>query len=364
MTKPAAVAALIASCPDDMLEEKLSIVSSHLVTNQHLPPFSCDAPALIVVCAQDDLTAILNVLRTTYPADFSIGLKLRGKVKWEEHSLTELSAAKNVEGIYLPVLDAMGSSEAFQEVVATLRAPDGCPWDREQTHQSLRPFLLEESYEMLDALDRGDMQGVKEELGDVLLQIYLHAQIASERGEFAMHDIVAAIANKMVRRHPHVFSTVDVNGDVGQVLRNWQDIKENERRENGEHQVKGILDGVPGSMSALLQAQTYQGRAAAVGFDWDSIEGVLEKVEEEVNEIRQAGNPEERAGEIGDLLFALVNLARWMDLDAESELRGTNQKFARRFAYIEQNARAQGRSLNEMTLAEMDVYWEQAKRLP
>lgn len=363
MISSESISSFISLCPVDWFREKITIVWGDGIKNSHIPPFACDAPAVIVVEEAGILPSIRQVLLYRYPIQFTLFLKLEDSAVLLTTTLDKLADHAGVQAIYLPVLASEGSSEFFQEVVAHLRAPDGCPWDREQTHESLRPFLLEESYEMLDALDAGDMQGMKEELGDVLLQIYLHAQIASEQGEFSMQDIYSAIASKMIRRHPHVFSTVDVNGDVSQVLRNWQDIKESERRENGAPVTKGILDGVPNSLSALLQAQTYQGRAAAVGFDWNDISGVLEKVEEEIVEIRQAQQPEERAEEVGDLLFALVNLSRWLNLDAESALRVTNRKFARRFAYIEQQAREAGHSLNEMTLEEMDVFWDEAKSL-
>jgi tetrapyrrole methylase family protein/MazG family protein len=252
--------------------------------------------------------------------------------------------------------------ESFQEVVARLRAPDGCPWDREQTHLSLRKYLLEETYEALQALDAQDPEALREELGDLMLQIVLHAQIAAEDGEFTLADILRGINQKIVRRHPHVFGEVKVTGVEG-VLVNWQKLKDQERVENGVNAAKGMLDGVPAILPALSQAQELQDRAARVGFDWSDIDPVIAKVFEELEEVRVAATAEDRWAELGDLLFAVVNLVRWHKVDAESALRGTNSKFRRRFAYIEEQARAAGRSLSDMTLAEMDVWWEEAKKL-
>jgi tetrapyrrole methylase family protein/MazG family protein len=262
--------------------------------------------------------------------------------------------------MYLPPLMQAASLESFQEVVARLRAPDGCPWDREQTHLSLRQYLLEETYEALSALDTEDAQAMREEFGDLLLQIVLHAQIGMEEGEFSMADIIANINRKIIRRHPHVFEDVEVENSEC-VLRNWQKLKEEERAENGEEH-KGILDGVPLALPALSQAQEIQNRAARVGFDWGDIEPVYAKVNEELDEVRTAEDEKHLEKELGDLLFAVVNLVRWHKVDAESALRITNTKFRRRFAFIEETTREQGKELTKMSLAEMDELWEQAKK--
>jgi len=240
-----------------------------------------------------------------------------------------------------------------------LRAPDGCPWDREQTHQSLRTHLLEEAYEALEAIDRDDVESMQEEFGDLLLQIVLHAQIANEEGEFSINSLIKNIHDKIVRRHPHVFGDLALDGVKG-VLQNWEKLKEVERKDNGKKD-KGLLDGVPKALPALTQAQEYQDRAARVGFDWPVVEGVLDKVTEEIQEIKSATNEMELAEEIGDLFFVLVNLARWKKIDAESALRETNHKFKQRFMFVEQGARQQGRLLSDMTLEEMDALWEDVK---
>jgi tetrapyrrole methylase family protein/MazG family protein len=264
----------------------------------------------------------------------------------------------NLTTLYVPPLGSGTSFEAFQEIIARLRAPGGCPWDREQTHQSLRSNLLEEAYETLTALDADNPRAMCEEFGDLLLQIVLHTQIASEQGEFKMPEVLRGIHDKIVHRHPHVFGEVAVDG-VGEVLRNWESLKAEERKANGKGEA-GLLDSVPVALPALLLAQEYQRRAARVGFDWPDIQGVLDKVHEEVEEVRSAGK-DQQAAEIGDLLFVVVNLARWCKADSESALRETCGRFKGRFSAIEQAARSQNRKISEMSLAEMDEIWEAAK---
>ena len=246
----------------------------------------------------------------------------------------------------------------FEELIAImkrLRGPGGCPWDAEQTHESLTRYLLEETYEALDALDRNDPKDLQEELGDLLLQIVLHAQIAFEAGEFRMTDVLAGVNSKIVRRHPHVFGDWQVDG-VNKVLQNWEKLKEAEREANGVSQAKGLLDGLPGALPALSQAAEYQDRAGRVGFDWSEVQTVIDKVCQEVEAIRSAGTDETRADKVGDLLFAVVNLARWLKIDAESALRETNLRFRSRFAYIEKRVRELGKPLSSATLSEMEGF--------
>lgn len=263
--------------------------------------------------------------------------------------------------LYVPALPAETSFEDFQEVIARLRAPDGCPWDREQTHLSLRRYLVEETYELLDALDQEDPEKTAEELGDLLLQVVLHAQIGTEEGEYSMNDVLAGINRKLVRRHPHVFGDVQVSGADG-VLKNWEAIKAEERKgKSHTHSGAGLLNGLPSALPALNLAQEIQSRAARVGFDWDSIAPVYEKVVEEYHEVKEAAGGPRIEAEIGDLLFAAVNLARWLKVDAETALRSANTRFKKRFAHIEKRAAETGRTLGEMTLAEMDRFWDEAK---
>ena len=253
------------------------------------------------------------------------------------------------------------SFEELVEVMARLRSQGGCPWDREQTHASLKPYLVEEAYEALEAIDREDDAELCRELGDVLLQVVFHAQIASEEGRFTVEEVGRAIVGKLIRRHPHVFGETQVEG-AEQVLTNWERIKQAERQE--EDKPDSVLEGVPRQLPALLRAQRIQHKAARVGFDWKGLGGPLDKVEEELGELRQAcqsGTPQELEEEFGDLLFALVNTSRFLKIDAEDALRRAVDKFERRFRAVEAAFRAQGRQLQESTLEEMDQVWDQVK---
>jgi MazG family protein len=240
-----------------------------------------------------------------------------------------------------------------------LRAPGGCPWDREQTFASLKPFVIEESYEVLDAIDRDDRRALVEELGDFLLQAVFLAEIAREEGSFTIDDAITAIHDKLVRRHPHVFADVVAN-DAEQVLANWEKLKSEERK--GEN--KGVLSGVPDSLPALLKASRLTEKAARVGFDWRRTEDVLEKLQEEFRELEQAiaaRDAENISEEIGDLLFTLANVARKLGVNPEDALQGTNRKFKRRFESMETTLRERDQQLDEHSLEELDELWDQAK---
>jgi len=335
----------------------------------HHPNFPPDSPALITqIFNSFSASGVKLVLNAVYPDQHPVRMVHAAGTPQqvvEDLKLYEIDRSPHIDlltALYIPPLAPDTSLEAFQEVVARLRAPDGCPWDMEQTHLSLRKYLLEESYEALEALDAENPDSLKEELGDLMLQIILHAQIAAEDGEFTMAEVLKGINQKIVRRHPHVFGEVKVSGVDG-VLTNWQKLKEQERADNGVGETKGMLDGVPGILPALSQAQELQDRAARVGFDWPDIDPVVAKVHEELDEVRTAESPDHRAAELGDLLFAVVNLVRWYKVDAESSLRAANLKFRRRFAHIEQRARDAARDLTTMTLAEMDAWWDEAKDL-
>ena len=251
------------------------------------------------------------------------------------------------------------SFESFQEVVASLRAPHGCEWDRKQTHKSLRKALLEETYEALKAIDEGDSSKLTEELGDILLQVVLHAQIGYEKGAFSMVDVLRGINQKIVRRHPHVFGDVKLES-MDHLLVNWEKMKAEERKANGNAE-NSLLDGVPDILPALIQAQEVQDRAARVGFDWKDIRGVLDKIMEELQEVDVTTNQSQLAEEIGDLLFAVVNYARWRKVDAEFALQEANQKFKKRFGFIESKTRQQGRELGQLSFDELNEFWEEAK---
>lgn len=348
---------------------RMAMMDAFELASLHHPNFPPDMPGLITQIYDNfSASSVKLTLNAVYPDDHPVTLVHAAGTSEqviETCKLFEMDRSEHIgllTALYIPPLDSDTSLEAFQEVVARLRAPDGCPWDREQTHASLRKYLLEETYEALAALDAEDADALQEELGDLMLQILLHAQIGSEEGEFTMAQILQGIHRKIVRRHPHVFGEVQVSGVDG-VLLNWQKLKEQERVENGEGVMKGMLDGVPKILPALSQAQEIQDRAARIGFDWPDIEPVIAKVFEELAEVRQAETDDERSAELGDLIFAVVNLVRWYKVDAESALRGTNQKFRNRFAYIEKRAREAKRDLGTLTLTEMDVWWEEAKDL-
>ena len=263
----------------------------------------------------------------------------------------------------------MTGIERLHDIMVRLRDPQtGCPWDREQTLSSLKPCVLEETYELLAAMDKPeDKANHIEELGDVLLQVMFQSVMAEQEGRFTFDDVANAISDKLVRRHPHVFGTVDAK-DAATVLRNWEQIKQTEHKKEKRH---SALDGVPPVLPGLLKAQRTQEKAARVGFDWKDADGPLAKIEEETGELKAeiAARASEKPAdsdrvkeELGDLLFAVANLARHLKVDSESALEGATARFSERFRAVEAAAKAQGRTLGEMTLDEMDVLWEEAKR--
>jgi tetrapyrrole methylase family protein / MazG family protein len=249
----------------------------------------------------------------------------------------------------------LGTFQAFKKIVERLRAPDGCPWDRKQTHDSLKQYLLEESYEVLETIDDKDMTGLSEELGDLWLQVMLHSQIAEEQNEFRLEDVLRKINTKLIFRHPHVFGGTKAK-DADEVSLNWQELKGKEKPENNS-----ILTGIPKGMPALAASQSLQRRAATVGFDWEKLDDVMEKLVEEVNELREASSKAEQESEFGDILFTLSNVARRMDIELESALRQTNARFTCRFNFIEDSCRDKGIDFKSLTLAEMDSLWNEAK---
>ena len=350
----------------------LAIIDALELTVAHVPPFPSDAQALI---AQLHSRAIANEVKLTlmeiYPDEHPTRLVHAAGTSQELVEDLPLHAIDRSENIglltclYLTPLEKGSSFESFHEIIAHLRAPNGCPWDREQDHQSLRNNLLEETYEALVALDEDNADHMREEFGDLLLQITLHAQIASEYGEFNIAQVFKGIHDKIIRRHPHVFGDLRVEG-VEHVLQNWEKLKAAERsedmKENGGKE-KGLLDGVALALPALSQAEEIQRRAARVGFDWPDASGVVDKINEECHELLTAQDLPSRADELGDLLFSVVNLARHYEIDAESVLRETNIRFRKRFAHIEESARRQGKMVNELSLDEMEAYWQEAKKL-
>jgi tetrapyrrole methylase family protein / MazG family protein len=252
------------------------------------------------------------------------------------------------------------------ELISKLRAPGGCPWDREQTHESLKPMMLEEAYEVVEAIDEGDDEELIGELGDLLLQVVFHSEIATEESRFTVADVIERISAKMIRRHPHVFGE-DTAQTAGEVLRNWEAIKEAELKEKGKKDgVGSMLDSVSNKLPAVMEAFQMTTKVSRVDFDWPDVPSVLEKLDEEVEELKQAvacarPNHQDIAGEVGDLLFVAVNVARLLGVDPESALKTSNRKFRRRFRYIEDRLRAQGRKPADSDHIEMNALWDEAK---
>lgn len=347
----------------------LQIADGLAIASQHHPALNPTFSAFIGQVysrqvASDVKLTLMNQYPDEHPVKLIHGAGTTGS-QVESLPLYEIDRSPHIDhltSLYVPGLGELTSFESFQETIAHLRAPEGCPWDREQTHQSLRPYLLEEAYEVLEAIDADDMDSLCAELGDLLLQVVLHVQIATEHGEFQMADVIRHVNEKMIRRHPHVWGDVDVNGDAEKVVANWEDIKKAEK--NGDETArKSILDGIPRGLPALLVAHKYQEKAAKVGFDWPDISGVEQKIREELDEIFTAPTNTDRASEIGDVMFVLVNYLRWLGiLDPESILREINAKFYRRFTYVETQASANGdKPLTAYTLEEMDALWDEAK---
>ncbi|WP_341357226.1 nucleoside triphosphate pyrophosphohydrolase [Rossellomorea sp. y25] len=310
-------------------------------------------------------------LMELYPYDYEVMLVTAAgskEEKVERIPLVELDRVahlSNVTSLYVPAVKEMESTykqyTTLREIISTLRGPDGCPWDKEQTHHSLKKYLLEETYELLEAIEEEDIEHMIEELGDVLLQVMLHAQIGEDEGMFTMEEVIESLASKMVRRHPHVFGSVQVE-NTEQVKANWDEIKKQEKSDEHEPMLKNVAKGMP----ALMKAYEYQKKAAKVGFDWPEPQGAWEKVWEELKEFENEveNNSENHIKkEFGDILFALINVARFYKIFPEEALAMTNTKFYRRFSYVEEQVLKTGKSFDEFTLEELDQFWNEAKKM-
>ncbi|MCS7178549.1 MAG: nucleoside triphosphate pyrophosphohydrolase [Anaerolineae bacterium] len=348
----------------DALEPGLQVYDGIEMAALHHPPLNPDLPALIAQVYSRRLASDLKLtLMNQYPDEHPVTLIIAAGTETQRliHlPLYELDRQEvdHLTTLYVPPLSPVSSFEGFQETIARLRAPDGCPWDREQTHESLRSNLLEEAYEVVAAIDAGDMPSLREELGDLLLQVVLHAQMATEAGEFRMADIIAAVDRKLKGRHPHVWGNQKVKG-AQEVLIRWEHLKREEREGKGS-----LLDSVPQAVPALLQAHIYGKRVARVGFDWARPEEVARKVREEIAEVEAARTPEEMEAEVGDLLFAVANWARHLGVDPETALRKANARFARRFRAMEALASQRGLNMSQMEITELDRLWEEVKEFP
>ncbi|WP_163183876.1 bifunctional methyltransferase/pyrophosphohydrolase YabN [Neobacillus sedimentimangrovi] len=340
-----------------------SFRSSELQVTQHI----------IISQVYDQLVAsdVKISLMERYPDDYEVYIVTSAGNQdecIEKVPLYELDrnlSINNLRSIYIPPIKEdrllWRDFSRLRDIIAQLRGPNGCPWDKEQTHESLKKYLIEETYEVIDAITSGDIDHLIEELGDVLLQVLLHAQIGEDDGYFSIEDVIEGLSAKMIRRHPHVFGEVKVE-DAKEVVENWQEIK---RKEKGEVQTS-FLEGVSKELPNLLRAYELQKKAAKVGFDWEEIMPALEKVKEELEEFikeldQTEGSLTRAKKEFGDLLFAFVNVARFLKINPEEALFETNEKFIRRFQYIEKQVEKSGKEFEEHTLEDLDKYWDEAK---
>ncbi len=346
----------------------LQILDGLGIVTMHHPPINPDLPAFVGQIYNHEVASNVKLtLMNQYPDEFEVMLihaASTDEVQIERLPLYEIDLSNTINhmtSLYLPAMEGMNSFERFQEIIAHLRAPEGCPWDQKQTHESLRQYLLEETYEVLETIETGNIGELAGELGDLMLQVVLHTQIAIDDGEFYMTDVLRSINAKMIRRHPHVFGKIEVD-DADEVMVNWEAIKKQEKVANGKPENDSILASIPKGLPALQQAYQYQKRAAKVGFDWADIRDVRAKITEEIDELLAVlDDPEELAKETGDLLFALVNWLRWLKVEPETVLREANARFARRFHYVEQRTTSSDKPMIDHTLEELDSFWNEAK---
>jgi len=327
---------------------------------------------LIICQVYDQMTASHTKLKLMeqLPDDYEVYIVTAAGSKEEIISKVPLfeldrdTSINNLTSVYVPPVkheeDLYHQFETLRSVIATLRGPDGCPWDQKQTHESLKKYLLEEAYELLEAIDEEDDEHIIEELGDVLLQVMLHAQIGEDDGYFSIQDVIKGLVSKLIYRHPHVFGNVHVENE-DEVVQNWQQLKEAEKGK----EVESILSGIPKELSGLLKAEKLQSKAAKVGFDWTELTPVVDKIKEEIAEVLAAIELKDQSKieeELGDVLFSIVNLARFIDVNPEEAILKTNSKFTKRFQFIESRLREMNKSFSDVSLEEMDEIWNEAKK--
>lgn len=330
---------------------------NHLIIGQVYDVFSASEVKL----------TLMDILPYDYPIKIvtAAGSSLECIKEMELHELDREMDLNNLTSVYVPpVREEKLLRKEFSQlrrIIAELRGPNGCPWDKKQTHESLRKYLLEESYELIEAINEGDIDHIIEELGDVLLQVMLHGQIGEDEGYFSIDDVIEGISDKMIRGHPHVFGEEQAES-VDDVMKHWQNAKKKEAKKEKD----SVLDGINQALPHLMQAHELQKKAAKVGFDWPDADGAWEKVKEEIlefdKEIKEASNEERIESEFGDVLFSLVNIARFYKVNPELAILQTNKKFIQRFSYIEERVKASGMEWSQMSLEELDGYWKEAKK--
>jgi len=331
------------------------------------PPVNPDVPLLLTQVSSGALTErIRPLLLSLYSGTHQVALVHEpGEENQAAEWLSLVEVGRDIRSdspvcLYIPPLPLKSGITALAESVAVLRSPGGCPWDQEQTPRSMRETFLEEAYEVLAALDTGDRDNLREELGDLLYHVIMQVRMATEADEFTLSDVVAGIETKLKRRHPHVWGDWQVNSSAD-VLRNWEILKQQEKAKRPAKQSPSELDGIPVNLPALARSQKIQRKAAGTGFDWPDISGVYDKLGEEVQELQEAATPDELRLELGDVLFVVANLGLWLGVDAESALREANERFGRRFGQVERLATDRRLILRDLSFAELDALWEEAK---
>jgi len=352
--------------------EGFQLLDASELTREHLRPrlHTVIGQVYDAYTASEAKLALMNVYPDDHPVVVGQALGVEGQERIMHiplYELDRLDSYGNLMLVYIPASSddrlRRRSFERLHEIVAILRSPEGCPWDREQTHRSIRRNFIEETYEAIEALDLDDPDGMREEFGDVILQVLLHSQMEEETGAFDVYDVLAELNDKLIFRHPHVFGGENAE-DAEAALRNWEQMKAEEKKRKGQAERQSLLDGIPKDLPALPRAHKVQKKAASVGFDWPNLDGVFDKIEEELRELRQAvreESEERQRDELGDLLFAVVNASRFIKADPEEALAGTNRRFSERFKYIEEQLRISGRTFGDTDLIEMEEWWQEAK---